>query len=106
MNRTAVRALITNLREPIFHPTSATNDDWVLDAKTEGLVGIGAAVAIGASTATYRRLVSQALVAGATADECISAALSVAPTVGVSSIVTAAPRLASALGYEMDWDVD
>jgi alkylhydroperoxidase/carboxymuconolactone decarboxylase family protein YurZ len=74
----------------------------VLDDKTRGLVGIGAAVSMGASTSTYRTLVGGAIAAGATLDECIGAFLAVATVVGGARMVTAAPRMATALGYDME----
>jgi alkylhydroperoxidase/carboxymuconolactone decarboxylase family protein YurZ len=72
-----------------------------LDRKTRGLVGIGAAISLGASTSTYRHLVEEAQGAGATADECIGAFVAAAPVAGAVRIVTGAPRLASALGYDV-----
>jgi alkylhydroperoxidase/carboxymuconolactone decarboxylase family protein YurZ len=73
----------------------------VLDARTRGLVAIGAAVAMGASTSTYRSVVDHALAAGATIEECIGACFAVASAVGAARIVTAAPRIAAALGYDI-----
>jgi alkylhydroperoxidase/carboxymuconolactone decarboxylase family protein YurZ len=74
----------------------------VLDARTRGLVAIGAAVAMGASTSTYRSVVDQALAAGATIEECIGACFAVASAVGAARMVAAAPRIAAALGYDID----
>ena len=73
-----------------------------LDEKTRGLVGIGAAVAMAASTLTYRRLVDQAMAAGASPDECVGALFAVAGVAGAAHMVIAAPRLAAALGYDVD----
>jgi alkylhydroperoxidase/carboxymuconolactone decarboxylase family protein YurZ len=73
-----------------------------LDQRTRGLVGIGAAVAMGASTQTYGRLVEDAIAGGASPTECVSALLAVASVAGVARIVAAAPRLAAALGYDVD----
>jgi alkylhydroperoxidase/carboxymuconolactone decarboxylase family protein YurZ len=73
-----------------------------LDSRTSGLVGIGAAVSLGASVSTYRQLVHDARQGGATTDECVGALLVAAPIAGAARIVTGAPRLASALGYDVD----
>ncbi len=72
-----------------------------LDRRTRGLVGIGAAVSLGASTPTYRRLIDEARQGGATADDCIGAFMAAAPVAGAVRLVTGAPRLASALGYDV-----
>jgi|GEM_PF-5955294 len=73
-----------------------------LDARTQGLVAIGAAVAMGASISTYRSVVDQALAAGATIEECLGACFAVASAAGAARMVTAAPRIAAALGYDID----
>jgi alkylhydroperoxidase/carboxymuconolactone decarboxylase family protein YurZ len=73
-----------------------------LDQRTKGLVGIGAAVSLGASTPTYRQLIQRARDGGATADECMGAFVAAAPVAGAVRIVTGAPRLASALGYDVE----
>jgi alkylhydroperoxidase/carboxymuconolactone decarboxylase family protein YurZ len=77
-----------------------------LDHRTKGLVGIGAAVSLGASTTTYRQLVQEARDGGATAIECISAFVAAAPVAGSVRIATGAPRLASALGYDVDEELE
>jgi alkylhydroperoxidase/carboxymuconolactone decarboxylase family protein YurZ len=73
-----------------------------LDSRTRGLVGIGAAASMGATTMTYRGLVDGALDAGATVEECIGAFIAVANVVGAARMVTGAPRIAVALGYDID----
>jgi 4-carboxymuconolactone decarboxylase len=74
----------------------------VLDVKTRSLVGIGAAVAMGAPASTYGPLVDQARVAGATIEECLGAYFAVASMVGAARVVTASPRIAAALGYDVE----
>jgi alkylhydroperoxidase/carboxymuconolactone decarboxylase family protein YurZ len=85
--------------EPTHGSTTAGSER--LDRKTRGLVGIGAAVSLGASTSTYRRLVEEAQGGGATAEECIGALMTAAPVAGAARIMTGAPRLATALGYDV-----
>jgi hypothetical protein len=59
-------------------------------------------MSLGAPTATYRQLVQEAREGGATVDECIGAFMAAAPIAGSVRIVTGAPRLAAALGYDID----
>jgi alkylhydroperoxidase/carboxymuconolactone decarboxylase family protein YurZ len=73
-----------------------------LHLKTRSLVGISAAVALGASTSIYRTLVDQANSDGATVEECLGAVLAVALVAGLARVMTAAPRIASAIGYDID----
>jgi alkylhydroperoxidase/carboxymuconolactone decarboxylase family protein YurZ len=77
------------------------SDPRGLDLRTKGLVGIGAAMSLGAPTTTYRQLVREAQEGGATMDECVGAFLAAAPVAGSVRIVSAAPRLAEALGYDV-----
>jgi alkylhydroperoxidase/carboxymuconolactone decarboxylase family protein YurZ len=76
-------------------------DAGPLDRRTRALVGIGAAVSLGASTSTYRPLVEEARQGGATPGDCVGAFVAAAPIAGSVRVVTGAPRLASALGYDV-----
>jgi alkylhydroperoxidase/carboxymuconolactone decarboxylase family protein YurZ len=73
-----------------------------LDEKTTALVRLGALVAMDAPEAAYGRVVRAALGAGITLDELVEVLTAVAPSVGVARIVAAAPKLASAAGYDID----
>jgi 4-carboxymuconolactone decarboxylase len=73
-----------------------------LDQKTRALVCMAAFVALGASTEAYDRAVDVAITSGASTDEIIGVLYAVAPEVGVARVVSAAPRLAAALGYDID----
>lgn len=75
-----------------------------LTPKVDLLVRLGALLALGAETTTLRATVDRALEAGATETEIADVLVTVAPTVGVARVVTTAPRLALALGYELDAD--
>jgi 4-carboxymuconolactone decarboxylase len=83
-------------------PAHVASDSGALDRRTRALVGIGAAVSLGASTSTYRPLVEEARRASATAEECVGAFVAAAPAIGAVRIVSGAPRLASALGYDVE----
>jgi 4-carboxymuconolactone decarboxylase len=80
--------------------------DWLapaLDAKTLALVRLGALVAMGGGAVpSYAALADEALSAGASAEEVVDVLLGVLPVVGPVRIVTAAPQLALALGYDAD----
>jgi 4-carboxymuconolactone decarboxylase len=74
---------------------------------TKSLVHLGALLAAGASTTTLRWAVELALQAGAQDDEIVEVLASVATIVGAARVVAAAPRLALAIGYDIEiegWD--
>ena len=73
-----------------------------MDEKTASLARLAALVALHAAPASYERGVGAALAAGATADEVVDTLTAVAPTVGLARVVSAAPGLALALGYDID----
>ena len=72
-----------------------------LDAKTAALLRLGAAVAIGSPAVCLAWSIGQALAAGATDDEIADALLAIAPVVGLSRVVAAAPEVAIALDYDV-----
>ena len=73
-----------------------------LDPKTQALVRLGASLAIDAAPSSYQSAVEPALAAGASLDEIVGTLIAVAPTVGLARVVSAAPELALALGYDVD----
>lgn len=73
-----------------------------LDQKTHALVRLGAALAIDAAPSSYQANVEVALAAGANLDEVVGTLIAVAPTIGLARVVSAAPELALALGYDVD----
>ncbi len=92
--------------------SSASNDDvahdagWSdphgLDERTAALACLAALVAMHAGPTSYQRCVDRALAAGASIDDVIDTVKVVAPTVGLAHVVSAAPALALALGYDID----
>jgi 4-carboxymuconolactone decarboxylase len=70
--------------------------------KVDLLVQLGALLAVGAGTASLRRTVALARGAGATESEIVGVLVAVAPTVGLARVVSTAPRLAAAIGYDAD----
>jgi alkylhydroperoxidase/carboxymuconolactone decarboxylase family protein YurZ len=73
-----------------------------LDPKTHALVRLGALVALDAALASYQWNVGMALAAGASVEEIVGVLIAVAPAVGVARIVSAAPELALAIGYDIE----
>jgi 4-carboxymuconolactone decarboxylase len=73
-----------------------------LEEKTAALAGLAALVALRAAPHSYRRCVDRALGAGASVDDMIDTLKVVAPRVGLARVVSAAPGLALALGYDID----
>jgi alkylhydroperoxidase/carboxymuconolactone decarboxylase family protein YurZ len=78
------------------------DDPLPLDPRTQALVRLAAFVALGATPASYGWAVDAAFAAGATVDEIVSTLLTVVPVVGMARAVTAAPGLATALGYDIE----
>ena len=73
-----------------------------LDERAAALVRLGALVALHAAPASYRGGVDRALAAGASVDDVVATLTIVARTVGLARVVSAAPDLALALGYDID----
>ncbi len=72
-----------------------------LDGKTHALVGIGALVALDAALPSYIQATERARNCGATEDEIAGVLVAVLPTAGAARVVSAAPRLGLALGYDV-----
>lgn len=90
---------LAEVAEPESHEASELK---YLDHRTRALVAIGAAVCTGAPTKTFQSLVDSAMDAGATSEEVVGVLLAVAPAAGGPRVVTVAPRIAFALGYDVD----
>jgi alkylhydroperoxidase/carboxymuconolactone decarboxylase family protein YurZ len=73
-----------------------------LDAKTHALVRLAAMLAVDAAPSSYHACVEAALAADASVDEVVGTVIAVAPTLGLGRVVSAAPELALALGYDVD----
>jgi 4-carboxymuconolactone decarboxylase len=75
-----------------------------LDRKVDLLVRLGALLALGAATASLRSTVERAMQAGASESEIAEVLVAIGPAAGLARVVAEAPRLATALGYEIDAD--
>jgi alkylhydroperoxidase/carboxymuconolactone decarboxylase family protein YurZ len=73
-----------------------------LDPKTHALVRLGALVALGAAPVSFQSNVEAALAAGATEDEIVGALIAVAPIIGIARVISAAPKVALPMGYDID----
>lgn len=73
-----------------------------LDDRTAALARLAALVAVQSAPIGYARGVDLALAGGATVDEVVSTLEVVAQIVGLARLVSAAPGLALALGYDID----
>lgn len=73
-----------------------------LDQKTHALVRLAALLAVDAAPSSYQSSVDAALAAGASIDEVVGTVIAIAPTVGLARVVSAAPELALALGYDVE----
>jgi 4-carboxymuconolactone decarboxylase len=75
-----------------------------LDPKTLEFVRLAALVTVGGAVPSYGAQVDAAVNAGATAAEIVDVLVGVIPVVGLPCVVAAAPKLALALGYDLDDD--
>jgi len=73
-----------------------------LDPKLEVFAQLAALLALGGATTSLRAAVQRAIDAGATESEIVEVLVAVGPVVGFARVVAAAPRLATALGYDLD----
>ena len=78
------------------HATSA------LDERTAALVRVAATVAVDAPLASFQHAVTLALAAGATSDEIVASLEAVTPVIGAARVVRCAPKVALALGYDVE----
>jgi alkylhydroperoxidase/carboxymuconolactone decarboxylase family protein YurZ len=78
------------------------HDTGKLDPKMRALVRLAAYVALDASALAYKRAVEVAVRSGASPDEMVGVLFAVASVVGVARVVSVAPKLASAMGFDVD----
>jgi 4-carboxymuconolactone decarboxylase len=90
-------SLLAVLADDIDDPTASG-----LDARTHALVRLGALLALDAAPASYECVVDAALAAGASTEDIVGVLIAVGPTVGLARLVSAAPRLARSIGYDID----
>lgn len=72
-----------------------------LDGKTHALLAVAALIALDAALPSYIQASERARSYGATEDEIVGTLVAVLPVVGAARVVSAAPRLGLALGYDV-----
>ena len=73
-----------------------------LDPKTHALTRLAASLAVDAGPSSYQSSIEVALAAGAQVDEIVGTLIAVAPVIGLARVVSDAPELALALGYDVE----
>jgi 4-carboxymuconolactone decarboxylase len=96
-------------RLAIFHeglvearPGPGLLDASSLDARTVALLQVAASVAIGSSAVCLQWSAARALAAGATKDEIADVLMAIASVAGLGRVVSAAPKVATALDYDVE----
>ena len=74
----------------------------VIDVKTAALVRVAATIAVDAAPYSFQHAVALAIAAGATSDEIVASLEAVTPVTGAARVVQSAPKVALALGYDVD----
>jgi alkylhydroperoxidase/carboxymuconolactone decarboxylase family protein YurZ len=87
--------------ESLLARDSANLAESHLDEKTHALVRVGALVAMDAAYPGYMWAVDAARRRGATDEEIVGCLIATLPALGVAKIVSATPKLALALGYDV-----
>ena len=72
-----------------------------LDPRTHALLRIGALIGMDAAPIAYGPPVEAALEAGATVEQTVGTLVALMPTLGTARIVSAAPKLGLAVGYDV-----
>ena len=83
-----------------------TYDPSELDQRSLALVRLAALIAVDGPDPSFGEQTDAALSAGATTDEIVAVLIGVTAVVGVPRVVSAAPKVALALGLDVDSLVD
>jgi 4-carboxymuconolactone decarboxylase len=87
--------------EAILGSERANLEESGLDAKTHALVRLGSLIAAGAASPGFMWSVEAARRSGASDDEIVGCLIAAVPALGVARVVSAAPELALALGFDV-----
>ena len=77
-----------------------------LSDKTRRLVEVAALIAAGSGRSGIDAAVSAAFGAGASPEDIVDVLLSITPYIGSARVVSAAPHIAAAIGYDLDADLE
>ena len=80
----------------------STLTESVLDESTAALVRVAATIAVNAAPSSFQHAVALALAAGVTSEQIVAALEAVTPVTGAPRVVQCAPKVALALGYDVD----
>lgn len=89
-----------SLMTSLFLAAGGASD--VLDDRTAALVRLAALIAVDADTPAYQGEVSAAIAAGASPEQITDVLVVIARVTGSALVMSAAPKLALALGYDVD----
>jgi alkylhydroperoxidase/carboxymuconolactone decarboxylase family protein YurZ len=96
---------LLSIRDDVFVASLLTDESNIaasgIDRKTHALVQLGALVAVDPAPPSFMWVIESARRSGATADEIVGTLIAVIPSVGVTRVVSAAPKLGLALGYDV-----
>jgi alkylhydroperoxidase/carboxymuconolactone decarboxylase family protein YurZ len=73
-----------------------------LDVRSLALLRLGGSLTAGSAGPVLQQRVADALNAGLSFDEIVASLTALAPTIGIERVVSVAPYLARALGYDVD----
>lgn len=90
--------------DPLLHGEPAGPRSSV--GPTASLLRIAVLIAMDGAIPAYQREVNTAIAAGATVEDVIGVLSAVTSVVGSALAMSAAPRLAMALGYDVDGDLE
>src|SRR4051812_17256830 len=88
----------------LLEDDAAIIESGVTDRKSLTLSRVAALIALGGAEPSFDEFVDAALSAGASADEIVDTLIVLGPVVGHPRVVEAAPKLALALGYDIEAD--
>jgi 4-carboxymuconolactone decarboxylase len=83
-------------------PVYGAAEPSTLDPKITALLQVAVSVAIGSSAVCLQWSAARALASGASKDEIAEVLLAIAPVAGLGRVVSAAPKVATALGYDVE----
>jgi alkylhydroperoxidase/carboxymuconolactone decarboxylase family protein YurZ len=88
--------------EQLLGDDRANRDASHLDDKTQALVRVAAMVALDAAPPSYMQAIESARAGFASDEEIVGCLIAVLPVVGVARVVSAAPKIGLALGYDVE----
>ena len=92
--------------DAVLAPEPEADERRCLDARSRALGRLATLFAIDGSVSTYGWATSAALGAGVTSDEIVELLGAMAPLIGTARVVCAAPKLALALGFDVEGDIE